>query len=163
MYVTVCMRKCMKIPVSTTPCLPFNQCFELSKTHSPIPILNTNVKRLCYYFFWDQCATYRKVATFDILNFMTSLLMYWGPPPDHMDQKVNLKLFNRTEEIIHRIGSQDIRNFFPKTKSNWRNLTVLLKWFTWWASLTGIWNVLFWKIKCSCGFPGYFPCEFDAI
>lgn len=163
MYVTMCV--CASAWRSQYPqhlVFPLINVLNCLKHIAPSPYLIPMLK-IVLLLFWDQCATYRKVATFDILNFMTSLLMYWGPPPDHMDQKVNLKLFNRTEEIIHRIGSQDIRNFFPKTKSNWRNLTVLLKWFTWWASLTGIWNVLFWKIKCSCGFPGYFPCEFDAI
>ena len=34
--------------------------------------------------------------------------------------------------------------------------------FTWWASLTGMWNVLLEYILNSWGFPGYFSCEPDA-
>lgn len=55
---------------------------------------------------------------------------------------------------------QSIRN--PKWQRAGELLKHSLSWHTWWASLMGIWNVLFGKTGNSWGVPGYFICEPEA-
>lgn len=40
--------------------------------------------------------------------------MYWGPPPDHMDQKVNLKLSIVLKKLFTGLGHKIYETFSPK-------------------------------------------------
>ena len=106
---------------------------------------------------WDRsimrsvCKTYiRSYRIIEILDgFKTSSKLFFEAHITLLNYIIRLHLLMPLENIKRRIV------YLVSKTSN-------IGLFTWWASLTGIWNVLLEYILNSWGFPGYFSCEPDA-